>query len=251
MRDKAGRAAVVLLVSVLKLLPAQSIAGVLSTVICSLARRFSPEESLIFLFDIENRLYEEQGRRAVAYGQGKHTKHRHTKYHDFFVKRLSKEDKVIDLGCGNGTLAYTIAAKVQCPIQAIDMSEANIRYARSHHSSDKIEYHLGDILQDLPQEEFDVIILSNVLEHLGNRSELLAELRTKLGVERFLIRVPLFERDWRIPLKKELGVEWRLDPTHETEYTIESFNEELDRAGLRVRYHEIRWGEIWAEVVSA
>ena len=62
-----------------------------------------------------------------------------------------------------------------------------------------------------------------------------------------LIRVPLFERDWRIPLRRELGVEYRLDPTHETEYTLESFAAEMHEAGLRVTHQEVRWGEVWAE----
>jgi len=59
--------------------------------------------------------------------------------------------------------------------------------------------------------------------------------------------VPLFEREWRVPLKKELGVEWRLDATHETEYTLESFAEELDAAHLQAVYQEVRWSEIWCE----
>ena len=62
-----------------------------------------------------------------------------------------------------------------------------------------------------------------------------------------MLRVPLFEREWRVPLKKELGLEWRLDSTHETEYTLESFEEEMSRAGLRIAHLEVRWGEIWAE----
>jgi len=63
-----------------------------------------------------------------------------------------------------------------------------------------------------------------------------------------LIRVPLFERDWRVPMKKQLDVEWRLDATHETEYTQESFIREIADAGLCVVYQETRWGEIWAEL---
>jgi len=58
----------------------------------------------------------------------------------------------------------------------------------------------------------------------------------------------LFERDWRVPLKKELGVEWRLDTTHETEYTLESFKEEIANAGLSITHLEVQWGEIWAQV---
>jgi hypothetical protein len=62
--------------------------------------------------------------------------------------------------------------------------------------------------------------------------------------------VPLFERDWRVPLKQELGIDYRLDPTHCTEYTLESFASEMKDAGLKVTYQEVRWGEIWAEAVS-
>ena len=53
-----------------------------------------------------------------------------------------------------------------------------------------------------------------------------------------------------MPLKKELGVEWRLDPTHETEYTLETFAEEMSAANFRIDHLEVRWGEIWSEVSS-
>jgi hypothetical protein len=58
-----------------------------------------------------------------------------------------------------------------------------------------------------------------------------------------LLRVPSFERDWRVPLKQELGIDYRLDPTHFTEYTLESFAQEVGSAGLRVVHQECRWGE--------
>ena len=33
-------------------------------------------------------------------------------------------------------------------------------------------------------------------------------------------------------MKKELGEEWRLDPTHEIEYSVESFDLEMGRSGV-------------------
>jgi hypothetical protein len=83
---------------------------------------------------------------------------------------------------------------------------------------------------------------------LKDRAQLLKNLQEHTRAKRYLIRVPLFERDWRTALKRELGMEWRLDDTHETEYTWESFNEEMQAAGLKIQNHEIRWGEIWAEL---
>ena len=37
------------------------------------------------------------------------------------------------------------------------------------------------------------------------------------------------------------------DPTHYTEYTQQSFEEELREAGLAIAHLQINWGEIWAE----
>jgi hypothetical protein len=65
---------------------------------------------------------------------------------------------------------------------------------------------------------------------------------------RLLIRVPLFERAWQVPLRQELGLEWRSDATHETEYTWETFAAEMAASNLVISHTEIRWGEIWAEV---
>lgn len=46
----------------------------------------------------------------------------------------------------------------------------------------------------------------------------------------------------------ELGLDWRSDSTHETEYTVVSFEAEIAEVGMRINRQEIRWGEIWAEV---
>lgn len=72
-----------------------------------------------------------------------------------------------------------------------------------------------------------------------------------LGISENIVsdHVLVFERDWRVPFKQELGIEWRLDHTHETEYTLESFQEEADMAGLKIAHLEVRWGEIWSELV--
>ena len=68
---------------------------------------------------------------------------------------------------------------------------------------------------------------------------------------RLLIRVPMFTRDWTVPLRRELGLPYYSDPTHETEYTHESFAVEMKDAGLKIDYLQVIWGEIWAEVSVA
>lgn len=190
-----------------------------------------------------------EGQLAVAYGGGLHTKHRHMRYHDFFVNRIRTGERVLDIGCGIGAVAHAVAEKSNAEVVGIDMSKANIAVAHHRHSHPRVRYLVGNALQDLPGERFDVVILSNVLEHLSERPAFLRRLQEVVRPSRFLIRVPLFERDWRVPLKRELGVEWRLDSTHETEHTLDSFAEEMTAAKLRIIHQEVRWGEIWAEGV--
>ncbi|MBN1450064.1 MAG: class I SAM-dependent methyltransferase [Anaerolineales bacterium] len=208
-----------------------------------------PAEALKLLFTLDVQLYAQQGFWSAAYDGGIHTKHRHMKYHDFFTSRIKKEDHVMDIGCGIGAVAYDVS-KIAARVVGMDFNTDSIQTARVRYQNPNLTFLVGDALIALPEKEFSVVILSNVLEHLQGRPEFLRRVQETLNPERILIRVPVFERDWRVPLKKELGVEWRLDPTHETEYTLESFAEEMLEANLTVAHLEVRWGEIWAEVAS-
>jgi hypothetical protein len=38
-----------------------------------------------------------------------------------------------------------------------------------------------------------------------------------------------------VPLKKEIGADYRLDQTHYIEYTLEELRQEMDEAGLEYR----------------
>jgi ubiquinone/menaquinone biosynthesis C-methylase UbiE len=222
----------------------------LVTVAKNRAESLSSADGLRFLFGLDASLYPLQGWLSVDYGGGIHTKHRHTRYHDFFVRRIRKGERILDIGCGIGVLAYDVAEKAGAYVVGIDISADNIETAFCKHSHSNVTYQVGDALKTPLEGSFDVVILSNVLEHLDARSEFLRRMIDLVHPARVLLRVPIFERDWRVPLKQELGIDYRLDPTHCTEYTLESFASEMKDAGLKVTYQEVRWGEIWAEAVS-
>jgi len=223
----------------------------LEAIAAAYAEAHTPEQALRFLLDLDARLYAIQGRAAVAYGNGLHTKHRHTRYHDFFVGRVRAGESVLDIGCGHGALAFDLADRAGAIVTAIDLHEANLRVARARHAHANVTYVCGDATRDLPAGHYDVVVLSNVLEHIDDRIGFLREVDRAAGPSRWLIRVPSFERDWRVPLKKELGLPWRLDRTHRTEYTLESFAEEVHAAGFMAVHQECRWGEIWSELTRA
>lgn len=238
-----------LLIQLLLTLSSKQLGDFAYQVVSEKVKTLSGEEALRLLFTLDTRFYYLEKKKAVEYGDGLHPKHRHMKYHDFFVSRVLPGSKVLDVGCGNGAVAYDVAIKRNANLVAIDLNEASILEAREKHSHPQIRYIVGDATKDLTEEKFDYVILSNVLEHIIDRKAFLLMIQESSSPDCILIRIPTFERDWRVPLKRELGLEWRLDVDHKTEYTIESFNTEMTEAGLRITHQEGRWGEIWAEVV--
>lgn len=211
------------------------------------ARRAPPRGGLRLLFDVDQRVYLTEGRLAKAYDGGVHAKHRLTRYHDFFVDRIAEDERVLDVGCGIGALAHDLAERCGAHVTGIEIDASNLAEARQRFPHEKVTYVEGDVTRDTPDGRFDVIVLSNVLEHLRDRPALLRRLVEATGAGLVLIRVPSFERDWRVPLRREVGVDWRLDDTHETEYTLESMREELGEAGLGLIELEARWGELWVQ----
>ena len=67
--------------------------------------------------------------------------------------------------------------------------------------------------------------MSNVLEHIKDRHEFL--MKCKVHAPKLLIRVPAFERDWLVPYKKSLGLEWKLHNDHYIEHTVEELMREI------------------------
>lgn len=248
-RNLIAQCVIRLFMFLVKRLSSVNATNIISDVLYYYSEHNSPKRVVHFLMLLDNNLYALQGRSAIAYGGGIHTKHKHIRYHDFFIGRVDFGEKVLDVGCGIGAVSRKIVVKKQCTSYAIDLDSSKIELARYINDHPNIEYVVGDALTDLPDRGFDVVVLSNVLEHLPGRVNFLQKLAGATKAKRFLIRVPLFERDWRVPLKKELGLEWRLDKTHETEYTLESFSKEIKQAGLLIVHQEVRWGEIWAEVI--
>lgn len=214
------------------------------------ASSLPPDESLRFLFRLDAALYALQGPLAVAYGGGKHTKHRHTSYHDFFVARVGAGERVLDIGCGTGDVAYDLVTKSNAIVDGVDLNPASIAEAKKRYTHPNLRFAVGDAKEVKPEKPYDVVLLSNVLEHLNGRPQFLREIVRLTGAGRVFVRVPLFERDWRVPLKKELGVEWRLDEDHKTEYTLDSFESEISEASLRIKHLEVHWGEIWSELAA-
>lgn len=207
----------------------------------------NPKNALTFMFAIHKRLLTLISDRASDYEGGVHPKHRLMQYHLFFTKKLSKNERVLDIGSGRGYLANEMA-KSGASVTGIELSKKNVDISNKLYKHENLKFVLGDAWKDLSSDEFDTVVMSNVLEHIDDRIGFIKMVQSKVKAKRWLIRVPCFDRDWIVPLSKELGLDSRLDETHFTEFTVLSFKNEMQMAGLRPISIEVIWGEIWSEL---
>jgi len=201
------------------------------------------------LFGYEDLLKSALDECAVGLENGIHPKHRLTEYHQFFIQRIQTGERILDIGCGNGALSFSLA-EAGAEVVALDCDKDQVERARRQYCLPNLTFQVNDIEKKVPDGKFDVLVMSNVLEHLINRVVVLKTLHEKTAATRLLIRVPALHRDWSVLYRKELGLPWFSDPTHQIEYTTEILGKELVKACWRPVFMCQIWGEIWAECAN-
>ncbi len=122
-----------LLKPILARLSDQDLRNFVVNVVSGRAESLPAADALRFVLNLDASLYPLQGWLSVRYGGGAHTKHRHTRYHDFFVHRIRPGERVLDVGCGIGALAFDVARRAGASVVGIDLSAR-----KCYHSQDKI-----------------------------------------------------------------------------------------------------------------
>lgn len=214
------------------------------------ARR-EPGAALRLLLDLEQDVYGRIDTTAIRYDDGVHAKHRLTGYHDFFVERIAAHERVLDVGCGIGALAADIAARTGASVRGVDINGSSIAFARERFAHPRLEFVEGDARDTLPSEGFDVVVLSNVLEHIEHRIAFLQGIVDAARPARLLVRVPMLRRDWLVPLRRELGLPHFSDATHFIEYEPAELDAELRAVGFEPVELIVVWGELWTVAVVA
>jgi len=114
----------------------------------------------------------------------------------FFRAAIEPETpNILIIGCGSGQSAHFIATRTarKARIRGIDISSANIGLAKALFAHPNIEYQNGDVLSELIQGQWNLVLLPDVYEHIPReaRTELHAKLNQLLTPNgRILITVP-------------------------------------------------------------
>ena len=106
------------------------------------------------------------------------------------ASHLSKEQHVLDVGCGNGIITNTLASKVGS-IHGMDLSRGMIEMARRHANNngiDNVTYHQSTVLdQEMKHQEYDVILIFNLLQYLEDTPSAIHRLSQQLKPDGLLI----------------------------------------------------------------
>ena len=92
---------------------------------------------------------------------------------DHIIKKLNLKpnQKVLDIGCGWGTLALDIAKKTQCEVVGITLSKNQLEQAQQKakemNLENQVEFRLADYRQ--LNEKFDRVVSVGMFEHVGKK----------------------------------------------------------------------------------
>lgn len=152
--------------------------------------------------------------------------------------QIAPGSRVLDLGCGSGTLLAALASEKGCSVTGVEIApDAVLRGIRR--GVPIIERDVDAALADLATKSYDVVVLSRVLQTIL-RPEVVLRQMARVG-ERLIVSVPNFGYypnrlrllAGRMPMSKELPYTWYDTPNlrHTTLRDLEAL---FDRLNLKV-----------------
>ncbi len=109
---------------------------------------------------------------------------------------LNKNSKVLEIGTSTGFTAIELSKLVGCRITSIDINEMSLKEAKNRAEQEgftNIDFLKADV-NKLPfkEEEFDLVIIGNVLSLMSNKEIAFSECRRVCKKNGFLAAVPMY-----------------------------------------------------------
>jgi SAM-dependent methyltransferase len=142
---------------------------------------------------------------------------------------------LLDVGAGNRSASFIKALMPQCRYYGLDRTRDYNNTPEDFALMEKF-YELdltGADLGTVPDQQFDALLLTHVIEHLSNAEIVLTRLCAKLKVGgKIYIEWP-HERSLRLPSMRD-SLNFYDDPTHVRLYAVAEVTEALTLGGVRV-----------------
>ena len=154
------------------------------------------------------------------------------------IHAISSEDRVLDMGCGWGTMTYGIARKAR-EVMGLDFSQravdhCNALLARTR--ARNVEFRVGDACDTgLPARSFDVVVAADLFEHLypDDSEAVSAEaFRVLKPAGRFLVWTPCSNHF--LEVLRNNAVVLKRDPSHVDYKSMARMTALLANAGFEI-----------------
>ena len=141
-----------------------------------------------------------------------------------FASRLSRNRRVVDLGCGSGYGSNELA-RTAARVHGIDNAYNAIKYCREHFSAPNLTFHVAACEHSsLPDSCADLVVAFELIEHLADPEALVVESRRLLTPGgQFILSTP--NADFYRQTRQETGP----NPFHNQEFTLDQLRSLLTR----------------------
>lgn len=157
------------------------------------------------------------------------------------LERIPRGSRVLELGCATGYQTQYLQEQLGCQVVAVDLSPEALNFAAKF-AQKTLAGNLDDETfwkKIAAQGSFDVVLASNVVEHLANTTMVLESIRRVLKPSgQLVVSIPNIAW-WRSRVRLLQGI-WKyesyglFDETHARFFSLPSFRSALEAAGLKV-----------------
>ncbi len=158
---------------------------------------------------------------------------------ELIMEHIDSGSHVVDLGCGNGRLLQRLQHEHKCSAVGVELDESQFHEALGRGIA-IIKADLDRGLAEIPDDSFDVAVLSQTLQQVRHPRELLQEMMRI--ARRALVVVPNFGH-WRVrwevairgraPVTENLPYEWYDTPNLHV-MSLADFRVLIERIGIRI-----------------
>ena len=154
---------------------------------------------------------------------------------------IEKNKKVLELGCATGFHSKILKEEKNCQVFGVEIDQRAAKKSEDF-TAKTITGNLEDkktwekIKENAP---FDVVLASNILEHLSDTEKMLSLIKEVLKKDGYLVVAVPNIAFWRSRLRLLSGI-WRyedygiFDRTHLRFFSLFSFRETLNRSGFSI-----------------
>ena len=192
--------------------------NIVSMIHNTINRPVEPKQAIASLFKLKDVVEHLISVKCEEY-YGGHPKHILWDIHyQFILENIEPGSVVFDVGTG-ASLSYTQKLASICKqVDCCDIKPELIEKSASRNRYRNVKYFVQDITKVLPDEKYDVVILSHVLEHLYEPEKALENLHSI--TKKIIVRLPRYDNHWMYLVKKDLGLFYFKDADHKKEYTL-------------------------------